>query len=175
MKGEKFWQKGFTLLEAVIALGFFALLACTALSLLQLGTSCFSYSDEKAGVQYELRAAQERIVQDVRESQFLKDRPVTVVNEKRMVIEKLEDINGTSTRVKITYMLNSEGQLVRQINRLDNGSLVSAMPLTDIKVVPVFKEAGNPASYYYIKLEGVNSRGDRILQMVVTGLGRRVE
>lgn len=175
MKDKKFWKKGFTLLEAVIALGFFALLACAALSLLHIGTFCFSYSDEKAAVQYELRLAQDRIIRDIRESQLLKDRAVTVVNEKMIVIEKWEEVNGSRTKVKITYMLNSDGQLIRQINRLDTGSFVNVMPLTEIKVLPAFIERDKPSDYYYIQLKGLNNRGDKTLQIVKTGLSRRVE
>lgn len=175
MRNKRFFKAGFTLLEVIIALGFFALLTCTALSLLHLGTHSFSCSDEKAAVQYELRLAQDKIVQDIRESQLLKDRPVKVVNEQKIVIEKWEEVNGTRIKVKITYMLNSDGQLMRQINRLENGSFVSLMPVTEIKVVPVFKERDNPSDYYHIQLKGLNSRGDKALQVVETGLGRRVE
>lgn len=174
MQGEKFGEKGFTLLEAIVALGFFALLACAALSIFRLGVCCFDYSDEKAAVQYELRTAQDMVMQDIRESQLLKDCPVMIVNDRKMVIEKWEEVNGSSTKVKITYMLNGEGQLVRQVNRLDNGSLVSVMPVTDIKVAPQF-EKDLSSGFYILRLQGFDSRGQRVVQTVETGLGRRLE
>ncbi|WP_159432300.1 PilW family protein [Thermosyntropha lipolytica] len=167
-------EAGFTLLEVLIALALAVFIAGAALSLFSLSSRAWAYSEEKSAAQYELRMAQDKIWQDIKESRLIKDRPVKIVNEQRLVIEKEEEINGVLTPARITYMLNGKGQLARRIDKLPEGTYVSLMPLTEIKVVPQFEEIGE-GGFYRIILKGFNAKGDKIVQVLETGFTRRVE
>ncbi|MBO8159236.1 hypothetical protein [Thermosyntropha sp.] len=164
-------EDGITLLEMLIAVAFLAFIAAAGFSVFYCSGRAFAGSGEKAELQFEMRNVMMRIASDIKESLYLKDVAVKVAGGV-LEIEKREDVNGTMTEVLVCYYANNEGQIMREVRRLQDNSLVYVMPLTEKKVVPIFTEKDGDKGFYEIKLEGVNEEG-RTVYVLNSCIGRR--